>query len=802
MRSTVHVWTAYSIGLCFALCGWCVQPCRAATAEQVQQAIEKGTKYLYAQMKGDNWEATPARDPAGSMFDTRGSQWGGTTALCTYALLAAGESAQDPRLAKAIEFLRNADLVSTYGISLRAQVWPRVPRNDLILKAIAKDATLLYSERRTLPPNPGEFGYLNQGPGVLTDHSNSQYGVLGLWACSDLIEGISPAFWQQVDSSWRADQADDGSWAYREKPGAAPAQGGFNASSPTMTAAGIATLFITQDQLYRERGIDCAGNIIDPNIEKGLQWMAKHFQEIFTVSYPFYGLYGIERIGVASGYKYFGDVDWYERGADFLLQKQNAQGGFSDSDGSVNNTCFALLFLARGRAPVMMNKLNYSSAGKAVNWNERPRDLANVAHWTGRQIERDLNWQVSTIDSPVRDWHDSPILYMTGDAALNFTAEQQQKLKQFIEEGGLVVGSADCGKRAFADSFRKLGTALFKVYEFAPLQPNNIILHDEQFNGTKWFRKPRVLGMSNGARELMLLLPDADPSRSWQLEDVGAKPELFQLADDIYLYSVSKTEMYVKGDSYIVEPDAQLKASSTVDLARIVYEGNWDPEPGGWTRLAAILHNGDSIDLNLTAIDPAKDSLAGKKIAHLTGTAKFKLSDAAIAALQKFVSDGGTLIVDSTGGKTAFSESAEKVLLSIFGSDADQLKSPLSADQALYQIGGALSEVRYRTFARTKLGMIKGPRLRGIVRDGRLVCIYSPEDLSVGLVGTPVDGIIGYAPTTATELMRKIILSAAGLNPGSSSLLPPPPQASSSPGAASPPAAPPDIPVLTPKRPW
>jgi hypothetical protein len=37
--------------------------------------------------------------------------------LSTYALLAAGEDPQDPRIEKAVAFLRNADMVGTYAIA-------------------------------------------------------------------------------------------------------------------------------------------------------------------------------------------------------------------------------------------------------------------------------------------------------------------------------------------------------------------------------------------------------------------------------------------------------------------------------------------------------------------------------------------------------------------------------------------------------------------------------------------------------------------------------------------------------------
>jgi hypothetical protein len=788
------------------LCGGA--PSNAATADQVQQALEKATNYVYSQMHGDNWEIVPSRAETGagvSVASIKGNEWGGATALATYALLAAGESPQDARLAKAIEFLRTADLVGTYAVGLRSQVWLLIPKNDLIREAIARDAKLLLLSRRTAPPNPGEFGYLNQGPAVTTDHSNSQYGVLGLWAASDAVEGIPPEFWEEADTSWRRSQGADGSWAYRGRPGDKDAKGKVLAGSATMTVAGIATLFITQDFLYRDRGLDCAGNILDKNIDAGLKWMSANYDQILKGAWQFYGLYGVERIGVASGYKYFGDVDWYERGADFLVSKQNPKdGSFGPTDAGncgpdaqMVSTCFAILFLARGRAPVMMNKLDYQIAGQEANWNERPRDAANIAHWVGKQIETPLNWQVSTIASQPRDWHDAPILYLSGNQPLAFTPEEQAKLKQFVEDGGVIVGNADCGKKLFADSFRKLGTSMFGNYEFAPLAPTDIILHDEQFNAAKWRRKPTILGLYNGARQLMILIPAADPARAFQMEQTTGKEELFQMMGNLYLYTVDKDEMWVKGDSYYVAANPSITALHTIDVARLHYDGNWNPEPGGWRRINAIMHNGDSIDVKTHAVELGKDSLAGTKIAHLTGTDRFRLTTTQISALQAFIQGGGMLIVDAAGGKTAFTEAAEKNLAAIFGADADQLKDPLPEDDALYTTGGKLDEIRYRTFARSILGSSKAPRLRGIRKDGRLVCVYSAEDLSVGLVGQPVDGILGYTPATATELMRKILLEASGYTPVAPAVAPaskrhvrkPKPAAPPKPNPAQPPAA-------------
>jgi hypothetical protein len=111
--------------------------------------------------------------------------------------------------------------------------------------------------------------------------------------------------------------------------------------------------------------------------------------------YGLYGMYGVERIGVASGRKYIGGIDWGAAGAEYLVRHQNPDGSFGVEEPHKNprkvpDTMFAILFLSRGRAPVVMNKLEYGfGAGGAQTdpWNERPRDVANFTRWTQKQLE-------------------------------------------------------------------------------------------------------------------------------------------------------------------------------------------------------------------------------------------------------------------------------------------------------------------------------------------------------------------------------------------------------------------------------
>src|SRR5688572_14856243 len=118
----------------------CAEPLHAATPQQVDATVKKAVDWLYGKQKDGTWEAAPARDPAGKVWSVSGGQWGGRTGLITVALLSAGESPQDERLVPAIEFVKKAELVGTYALAMRAQVFLLLPSTPELKSVIVKDA--------------------------------------------------------------------------------------------------------------------------------------------------------------------------------------------------------------------------------------------------------------------------------------------------------------------------------------------------------------------------------------------------------------------------------------------------------------------------------------------------------------------------------------------------------------------------------------------------------------------------------------------------------------------------------------
>jgi hypothetical protein len=110
-----------------------------------------------------------------------------------------------------------------------------------------------------------------------------------------------------------------------------------------------------------------------------------------------------------------------------------------------------------------------------------------------------------------------------------------------------------------------------------------------------------------------------------------------------------------------------------------------------------------------------------------------------------------------------FADSAEQELKNIFGPMATpQLDQALPASSPIYALPRhAIDAFTYRSWAReNSVGALKQPQVKGITVGNRIGVFFSREDLSAGLVGEPVDGIIGYSPDTATAIMRNILLYA------------------------------------------
>lgn len=748
-------------------------PKEALTDEMIEASIQRGVRYLMSRFPGDPqemaWILEGARYVQGPLAGHPGNATAcGKDALAVYALMQAGLALHDSRLSgtgppmrRMIDQLKRLPVNSgniTYSRALRATALSVFNRKE--------DRQCLFQDVKYLAQNQqGSYTY-EGGSAKIWDNSNSQYGLLGVWSGADAGIEIPLEYWQKVDEHWASCQLADGEWPYKafelgENQPPPPSTGTpdlkkkFATGKPrsTMTAAGIVSLIITHDYLDLPRFVgDVGREPFTPALRKGLEWWEdgdNYLSQVDRVASLGYVVFGIERVGLASGFKHFGSHEWYREMAIQLIDRQLKNGSWGDD----LDTSYILIFLSRGRHPVMMNKLRFDNVPNVNNhyWANRPRDTANLARWTGRELERPVNWQVVRLDHDWVDWSDAPILYLASHRRLEFADHDYDNFRNFVQAGGMIFTQADGDSISYDDWIPEFAHKLFPQYELQDVPPThplysvNFPLHG----------RPKLKMVSNGSRILLLYSPK-DIARWWQTRDDKIHPDYFRLGANMFLYAGGKRDWRNKLQTTFVA-DPGLKPIATFGVMRLKYTGNWDPEPAAWPRLGRMFQyrTGYGIDVqSCNWADLTPDSAA---LAHLTGTAAYDPSPREIAAMQKYVRTGGVLLVDSCGGSDPFAHSMRQAVAQAFRDSKFELVVP---SHPLLNAGPPGMLDLTQRHVRLQVSSTLGNQYGGfeILSAGKGHVIFSALDLTSGLLGTDTWGIWGYTPDYSQQFVQNAIL--------------------------------------------
>ena len=621
-----------------------------------------------------------------------------------------------------------------------------------------------YGGRRGMGDLPGETPARgNDDPASMSgpfpwDNSNSQYGLLGVWAGAEVGVEVPLRYWRDVEKHWTATQLSGGEWGYLARD-----RQGYLA----MTCGGIASLFVTHDYLVAPTFKDTGRDPLTAPLAAGLKWLERGDNAINTPNpkthYVGYDLFGLERVALASGFKYFGKHDWYRELSANVLGTQwptGAWGREPDGPDAIVDTAYTLLFLARGRYPILMNKLRFERSeatrldGRPAPgyWANRPRDVANLARFASRQLERGINWQVVSLESPWHEWLDSPVLYIASHQPPDLTKEDYEKLRRYVEGGGMIFTHADTGAAPFNRWMTKLVEQVCPGRKLEDLAGDHAIY---SVNYRLKDPKPTLQAVSNGARLLLVHSP-TDLSIQWQQRSDRSGADTFRLGLNLFLYAAGKADLRNRLDStYVQQPKGE--GMGRVEVARLKYDGNWDPEPGAWGRFGRLFRWQTNFDLATRAVD-LKDLNGDVQAAHLTGTATVNFTDADVAAVKSFVENGGTLIVDACGGSQPFLDSVRDNLLAKAFPGARGEKPP--ANHPLMVPVGEQELLVPRLRPYTAEALKDGVPDLGVIRAGKGSVILSPLDLTTGLAGANTWGVAGYDLPTATALVRNALLWA------------------------------------------
>jgi hypothetical protein len=119
---------------------------------------------------------------------------------------------------------------------------------------------------------------------------------------------------------------------------------------------------------------------------------------------------------------------------------------------------------------VERGKLYVASLRHPGGCTAAPRALVNLLEAAGRELKirvNAANREVRITDESLFDYH---LVFMHGRNSFTLTAPERERLRQYVERGGMILADSICASQAFSDSFRREMAAIFpkKALEQVP----------------------------------------------------------------------------------------------------------------------------------------------------------------------------------------------------------------------------------------------------------------------------------------------------------------------------------------------
>jgi Domain of unknown function (DUF4159) len=776
----------------------CAAPARVAEpprrdddrlADQVREAIAAGKKYLrQAEAGSGNLERSVEGN---AVFP------GGLTALATFALLTSGASPGDGEemtreekdvkdmVNRCLTYLRGVPPEQTYVVALQTMVYAaagqtqdkdRIQKNvDWLLRARHYE-TDLKGQRRLK-------GWSYQMGGTDSDNSNTQYALLGLHEGKAAGARIDPKAWEEIREYYTRHTEDNQgrvlsyvNWGYKNG----------NSPIPTMTASALCGMVIAgmdlnagRETLRPDGTADrCGVYEEDEHLANALKLIGRQMphspQDFNSMPHTYYYLYSIERAGRLSGQRFLGGVDWYRLGCRYLVDRQNkADGSWLGEGHSIIATSFALLFLAKGRTPVLMSKLVH---GPGQDWNNDRNDARNLTAFASAELfrKKPLAWQVfdvrsapeEDLDRLTADLLQSPIVYFNGHHTPQFREGEEKLLQKYVENGGFILAEACCGRDEFKQGFPALMARLF------PEKLQRLKAGHPIWTASGLYRsdpdKYELWGINMGCKTVIVFSPQ-DLSCRWESNNLN-DPEVrsaFELGANIIAYATGMeppkprlTQMAVlKDDSEKKTPRGYLK------VAQLRHDGDWRPAPQAMPNLMLEMRKlGLDVALQTEEVRPLDRDFVTFKFLYLHGRRDFGFASEEQKRLRFNLETGGLLLADACCGSKEFDQGFRQLMKEMYP-DRPLEAIPLNDDLFGEELNGTpITTVHCRRTGpdgRPESGYRSvPPQLEGIKVNGRWAVIYSKYDIGCALENHPSVDCLGHDHASAVQLARAAVLYA------------------------------------------
>ncbi len=521
-------------------------PIRSVLEDKIARVLDRGAEALKSSQTPEHfWEGG---DPEADVL---------TTAAAAAALAELG--AESEVVQPALEWLaeQKPALNQPWGVQTVAQRLYCLARHG----GLADFGPTIHADVQLITDARGDIGGWSAGAGAQSgrnrvasnpDNDHSFSALVALREARFAGAEVDQRLWRHILRYWTEAQAYDG--GFRQK---LERFGGIGqATTTTYTAMGAAALITALDMASGMGGRRCTSYLASTRqlraIEQALDWLDANYKEPFrnmgslvTGTDPYAEAESLLWLGTISGLSRFNDKDHFAESAEQLLSHFDeasgmfgvrGQGGQWAQSPSVQRTAVALVILGAGAAPTVGQRIIAGDDDK--NRGQYSGDLQHLVRYLAGRRGRQFNWRRTTIDRPIRELVEAPILLLKFVGPFDWSDEKWHKIREYCLAGGSAVIDIAEGGEAQRETVTSALKRTFPEYTLKDLPKSHPLFSIK----SRIASPPAVQAIGNGLRDFLFL-----PGRSWScqyhLYQVDEHEEAFQFIDNLLTYATDGTEL-------------------------------------------------------------------------------------------------------------------------------------------------------------------------------------------------------------------------------------------------------------------
>ena len=421
-------------------------------------------------------------------------------------------------------------------------------------------------------------------------------------------------------------------------------------------------------------------------------------------------------------------------------------------------------------APAQTGKDLY---GADIYWNATPNDVNNLLKSMKQQVDANFQMDVRTLAEISPDPEKNPVLYRSGHYRFTYTPEIRQKLREYLLNGGMIIYNTGLGSAPFYESVVAELKQMFPEQPLQRLTPDHPIFHAHYdvdrveytpavrasgFVGNEpWFDaieiNCRVVALVS--RWCMAVGWQGEVKDEWK----AYKPEsAFRLGVNILSYA-SAMRAWAKNAAQAMKFVDRLQSySDTVSLAQVVYDGVWKTRHAGLSVMMQTFNarTGIPVKFGLKELRLTDPAIFNSPVIYMTGHEHFVLNAQEIAALKRYLENGGMLFAEACCGRKGFDLAFRETMRAVMP-DKPLTRIPLTA--GIFKEPNSITAVGVTPALMQETGQARAePLLLGIEIAGNYGVIYSPLGLAGGWEMSQSPYARGLNDVAATQLGQNILM--------------------------------------------